>query len=65
MTLTLGLITMAQFSKEIMSSANQRINHYPVDKTSVDDRGGRKGSPKTAKRHRNTPKNRKLHPIFS
>ena len=28
---------MAQFSKEIMSSTNQQINHSPVDKTSVDD----------------------------
>ena len=28
-------------------------------------RGGRKGGPKTAKPHRNTPKNRKPHQIFS
>ena len=31
----------------------------------ISSRGGRKGGPKTAKPHRNTPKNRKPHQIFS
>ena len=53
-----------EFYCDESQSSEQDSSEDSADE-STQEGGGRKGGPKTAKLHRNTPKNRKPHRIFS